>query len=274
MSCWSVDESWKSAGSVLVPVRYLVCACCMLTTTLGRSTGDHKSGGRVEVRKGMVVWALVLEFFSPLSFSISSIFSSSSPLPCSPYFFLILLFSSQRVQYNKASSRMEGDCTVPSMPVAQDSRDSCPDPAIGSVAALPRDSASPNACTSGTEKPLVDKQDPAGGPVSQEQMLEQECLIDSQPILFSQNPFVVANRRGKSGLGGPPLGYGRGGVLQTSLYSKASSSMVCGMHSHRQGCQRTTKPLCMLLSCLTQVLLSVACRGYWALMVTEVSSSH
>ncbi|XP_061209884.1 protein scribble homolog isoform X37 [Neopsephotus bourkii] len=126
-----------------------------------------------------------------------------------------------RAQYNQASSRMESDCTVLSMPVAQDSRDSCPDPAIRSVAALPRDSASPNACTSGAEKPLVDKQDPAGGPVSQEQMPEQECLIDSQPILFSQNPFVVANRRGKAGLGGPPLGYGRGGVLQTSLYSKA-----------------------------------------------------
>ncbi|KAM9573716.1 uncharacterized protein ACIB01_002462 isoform 1-T2 [Guaruba guarouba] len=169
---------------------------------------------------------------------------------------------------------MEGDGTVLSMPVAKDSCDSCPDPVIGSMAALPQDSASPNACTSGAEKPLVDKQDPAGGPVSQEQMPEHECLIDSQPILFSQNPFVVANRRGKAGLGGPPLGYGRGGVLQTSLYSKASSSMVCGMQSHRQGHRCSTKPLCMLRSDLTQVLLSVACGGCWALMVTEVSSSH
>ncbi|KAJ7399182.1 Protein scribble like protein [Pitangus sulphuratus] len=58
---------------------------------------------------------------------------------------------------------------------------------------------------------------------------EPECLIDSQPIPFSENPFVVANRRGKAAgtasLGGPPLGYGSGGVLKTSLYSKASS--VC-----------------------------------------------
>lgn len=110
--------------------------------------------------------------------------------------------------------------------------------------------------------------------MSQDQMPEQECLIDSQPILFSQNPFVVANRKGKAGLGGPPLGYGRGGVLQTSLYSKASSSMVCGMQSRRQGRRRSTKPLCMLRSHLTQVLLSTARRGCWALMVTEVSSSH
>ncbi|XP_043923410.1 protein scribble homolog isoform X3 [Protopterus annectens] len=58
---------------------------------------------------------------------------------------------------------------------------------------------------------------------------EEEILVDCQPILFSENPFVVANRkgRGKSGnrstLGGPPLGYGQGGVLKTTVYSKGST---------------------------------------------------
>ncbi|XP_074754332.1 protein scribble homolog isoform X8 [Athene noctua] len=137
------------------------------------------------------------------------------------------------VQYNKASSGMEGDCAVLSLPVAQDSRDPCPDPAagpaVGSVAAPPQDPAPPDTCTSGAEKqPQIDKRDPTGCPLSPEQMPEapeQECMVDSQPILFSENPFVVANRRGKAAgqacLGGPPLGYGRGGVLKTNLYSKA-----------------------------------------------------
>ncbi|XP_074675536.1 protein scribble homolog isoform X2 [Strix aluco] len=137
------------------------------------------------------------------------------------------------VQYNKASSGMEGDCALLSLPVAQDSRDSYPDPAagpiVGGVAALPQDPASPDTCTSRAEKqPQLDKRDPTGCPLSPEQMPEtpeQECMVDSQPILFSENPFVVANRRGKAAgqacLGGPPLGYGRGGVLKTNLYSKA-----------------------------------------------------
>ncbi|XP_026697132.1 protein scribble homolog isoform X4 [Athene cunicularia] len=137
------------------------------------------------------------------------------------------------VQYNKASSGMEGDCAVLSLPVAQDSRDPCPEPAagpaVGSVAAPPQDPTPPDTCTSGAEKqPQIDKRDPTGCPLSPEQMPEapeQECMVDSQPILFSENPFVVANRRGKAAgqacLGGPPLGYGRGGVLKTNLYSKA-----------------------------------------------------
>ncbi|XP_069636458.1 protein scribble homolog isoform X50 [Haliaeetus albicilla] len=136
------------------------------------------------------------------------------------------------VLYNKASSRMEGDCAMLSLPVVQDSRDSYTEtaagPIIGSAAGLPQDHASPDKCTSGAEKPQLDKQDPTGCPLSQDQMPktpEQECMIDSQPILFSENPFVVANRRGKAAgkacLGGPPLGYGREGVLKTNLYSKA-----------------------------------------------------
>lgn len=133
---------------------------------------------------------------------------------------------------------MEGDCALLSLPVAQDSRDSYPDtaagPIVGSVAGLPQDPASPDERASGAEKPRLDKQDPAGCPLSQDQMPETpepECMIDSQPILFSENPFVVANRRGKAAgkacLGGPPLGYGRGGVLKTNLYSKASSPAAC-----------------------------------------------
>ncbi|XP_048338612.1 protein scribble homolog isoform X3 [Sphaerodactylus townsendi] len=53
---------------------------------------------------------------------------------------------------------------------------------------------------------------------------DEQSLVDSQPIPFSANPFVVANRQGrttgKACLGGPPLGYGQGGVLRTSLYAK------------------------------------------------------
>ncbi|XP_043834765.1 protein scribble homolog isoform X13 [Dromiciops gliroides] len=45
---------------------------------------------------------------------------------------------------------------------------------------------------------------------------EGESLVDSKSIPFGENPFVLANR-GTSCLGGPPLGYGQGGVLKTSL---------------------------------------------------------
>ncbi|XP_065483326.1 protein scribble homolog isoform X2 [Caloenas nicobarica] len=143
------------------------------------------------------------------------------------------------VQYNKASSSMEGTWAVPPLPVAQDSRDSSPDAAagpVGSVTAHPQDPASPDTCTSGAEKPQRDKQDPTGCPLSQDQTPEtpeQECLIDSQPILFSENPFVVANRRGTA-LGGPPLGYGKGGVLKTNLYSKAPAGESGTGNSRRE----------------------------------------
>ena len=133
---------------------------------------------------------------------------------------------------------MEGDCATLSLPVAQDSRDSYPEAAAGliirSMAGLPQDPASPDKCTRGAGKPQLDEQDPTGCPLSQDQMPkapEQECMVDSQPILFSENPFVVANRRGKAAgkacLGGPPLGYGREGVLKTNLYSKASGPTAC-----------------------------------------------
>ncbi|XP_065804642.1 protein scribble homolog isoform X4 [Labrus bergylta] len=59
---------------------------------------------------------------------------------------------------------------------------------------------------------------------------EEECLVDSQPICFKENPFLVANRRGKGRppaeqiLSGPPVGYGKQGQLQPWLFSKGSSS--------------------------------------------------
>ncbi|XP_053715027.1 protein scribble homolog isoform X5 [Synchiropus splendidus] len=58
---------------------------------------------------------------------------------------------------------------------------------------------------------------------------EEECLVDSQPMCFKENPFLVANRRGKGLppgeriLSGPPVGYGRHGQLQPWLFSKAPS---------------------------------------------------
>ncbi|XP_051827346.1 protein scribble homolog isoform X10 [Antechinus flavipes] len=51
---------------------------------------------------------------------------------------------------------------------------------------------------------------------SEEPLGEGESLVDSKSIPFGENPFVLANR-GSSCLGGPPLGYGQGGVLKTSL---------------------------------------------------------
>ncbi|XP_069477925.1 protein scribble homolog isoform X5 [Ambystoma mexicanum] len=67
---------------------------------------------------------------------------------------------------------------------------------------------------------------------------EEENLVDSQPILFSENPFVVANRRGKAGsgvrLGGPPVGYGKSGVLKTNMYSKKTPSGDTGSSTKRE----------------------------------------
>ncbi|XP_069077046.1 protein scribble homolog isoform X4 [Pleurodeles waltl] len=60
----------------------------------------------------------------------------------------------------------------------------------------------------------------------------EETMVDSQPILFSENPFVVANRKGKSRggacLGGPPLGYGKSGVLKTNMFSKKTTDAFSG----------------------------------------------
>ncbi|XP_038156537.1 protein scribble homolog isoform X20 [Cyprinodon tularosa] len=59
---------------------------------------------------------------------------------------------------------------------------------------------------------------------------EEECLVDSQPMCFRENPFLVANRKGKGLppgeqiLSGPPVGYGQQGKLQPWLFSKTPSS--------------------------------------------------
>lgn len=66
---------------------------------------------------------------------------------------------------------------------------------------------------------------------------EEECLVDSQPICFKENPFLVANRKGKGRppgeqiLSGPPVGYGKQGQLQPWLFSKASSLPACGLEA-------------------------------------------
>ncbi|XP_039609648.1 protein scribble homolog isoform X5 [Polypterus senegalus] len=63
-------------------------------------------------------------------------------------------------------------------------------------------------------------------PPQVEEEEEEENLVDSQPICFSENPFIVANRLRKTKaaeariLLGPPVGYGKLGRLQTNLYSK------------------------------------------------------
>ncbi|XP_061660889.1 protein scribble homolog isoform X7 [Syngnathoides biaculeatus] len=59
---------------------------------------------------------------------------------------------------------------------------------------------------------------------------DEESLVDSQPICFKENPFLVANRKGKGLppgqqiLSGPPVGYGKRGQLQPWLFSKTPSS--------------------------------------------------
>ncbi|XP_045558164.1 protein scribble homolog isoform X13 [Salmo salar] len=59
---------------------------------------------------------------------------------------------------------------------------------------------------------------------------EEVVLVDSQPINFTENPFLVANRKGKGCLpserilSGPPVGYGSAGKLQPWLFSKAPST--------------------------------------------------
>ena len=66
---------------------------------------------------------------------------------------------------------------------------------------------------------------------------EEECLVDSQPMCFKENPFLVANRKGKGRppgeqiLSGPPVGYGRQGQLQPWLFSKASRLPECGLEA-------------------------------------------
>lgn len=66
---------------------------------------------------------------------------------------------------------------------------------------------------------------------------EEECLVDSQPICFKENPFLVANRKGKGRppgdqiLSGPPVGYGKPGQLQPWLFSKASRLPECGVEA-------------------------------------------
>ncbi|XP_066572271.1 protein scribble homolog isoform X2 [Amia ocellicauda] len=90
---------------------------------------------------------------------------------------------------------------------------------------------------------------PRPAPVAAEGELE-ESLVDSQPICFSENPFLVANRRGKGKppqeriLSGPPVGYGRPGQLQTSLFSKGSSSepMVANSPSRDAPYSPTSQP--------------------------------
>lgn len=68
---------------------------------------------------------------------------------------------------------------------------------------------------------------------------EEESLVDSQPICFKENPFLVANRKGKGRprgeqiLSGPPVGYGRHGQLQPWLFSKARRlARVCFGRPH------------------------------------------
>ncbi|XP_040552130.1 protein scribble homolog isoform X23 [Gallus gallus] len=144
------------------------------------------------------------------------------------------------VHCGRATSSTGSDRAMLSLPVAQDSQD-CSSAPTASLSTRcepgpPQDPTSPCPRTCGAEKPPLDERDPTHcSPPQEPETPEPECMIDSQPILFSENPFVVANRRGKAAggacLGGPPLGYGREGVLKTNLYTKAPES---GMGNSRR----------------------------------------
>lgn len=99
---------------------------------------------------------------------------------------------------------------------------------------LASSSACPAASSAVSKQPQAPAQDPLTTlGVPQETGEDEECLVDSQSICFSENPFLVANRKGKGRppeeriLSGPPVGYGRHGQLQPWLYNKASSLAEC-----------------------------------------------
>ncbi|MEQ2167039.1 hypothetical protein GOODEAATRI_000135 [Goodea atripinnis] len=83
---------------------------------------------------------------------------------------------------------------------------------------------------------------------------EEECLVDSQPMCFNKNPFLVANRKGKGLppgeqiLSGPPVGYGRQGKLQPWLFSKAR---CLGVVWRQHAVSRHSLMKHNLLSCLS-----------------------
>ncbi|XP_056104384.1 protein scribble homolog isoform X14 [Rhinichthys klamathensis goyatoka] len=104
--------------------------------------------------------------------------------------------------------------------------------------ALPSSPVCTAASSTALKQPQADTWDPLPAlGVPQETNQEEECFVDSQPICFSENPFLVANRKGKGCppeeriLSGPPVGYGRHGQLQPWLYSKGSPSELLRIDS-------------------------------------------
>lgn len=98
---------------------------------------------------------------------------------------------------------------------------------------LPSSSLCPITTSAAPKQTTAMPQDPSQAPTFTQETQEEECLVDSQPICFKENPFLVANRKGKGLpleeriLSGPPTGYGRQGQLQTWLYNKASPWAPC-----------------------------------------------
>ncbi|XP_073536118.1 protein scribble homolog isoform X4 [Phyllobates terribilis] len=94
-----------------------------------------------------------------------------------------------------------------------------------------------------TPPPSVLPSHPAAPPSCQADA--EEALVDCQSILFSENPFVLANKKrsGSRGisLGGPPTGYGSSGVLKTTVYSKKTPSADFTTGSKRE-CPSSPSP--------------------------------
>ncbi|XP_041101940.1 protein scribble homolog isoform X4 [Polyodon spathula] len=122
-------------------------------------------------------------------------------------------------------------------------------------AALPVQSNPEPQVTFATKKTVEVSHNPLQSPrekqeVPPQEEEEEESLVDSQPISFSNNPFLIANQKGKGKpteaqiLSGPPVGYGKQGLLQTSLYLKGSSSEPIGVNSTswEAPCYPTSQP--------------------------------
>ncbi|XP_072432636.1 protein scribble homolog isoform X3 [Chiloscyllium punctatum] len=73
---------------------------------------------------------------------------------------------------------------------------------------------------------------------------EQEVLVDLQPIPFHQNPFVVANRKGRGDTGECPAGgaspRGTRGNTRPSIQDNSSESPVVGNSGTREFCSSPT----------------------------------
>lgn len=155
--------------------------------------------------------SLSLSLFWPFPFSVSRV------LTCSLFFFSLSPPPPQYSPSFSASIPMEAalQCIAPVDPLAFE-------PGVVLTTYF-----SPEPITLLPAPSVLTQEPPMQHPAAEGEEEEEECLVDSQPICFSENPFLLANRKGKGRppqervLSGPPVGYGKKGQLQPWMYSKA-----------------------------------------------------